>query len=259
MSGRKHTLVILILLLLVVLTGLCISAFHLYRQENQMPEGEIPQMVWLYAKANGLSYRDYPSQLIDLLERNPETKTFVLEYPFAKDATPVIDITPETQSDTVPLFLQWDQRWGYLRYGDDFAALTACGPVCLSMCGVYLTGNADFSPEKLIRFASENGYYVSGAGSSWTLISQGGPQLGLQVKEIPLVKNLILQHLSAGTPIICAMGPGDFTTTGHFIVMTGVSDGMIQINDPNSRSNSEKLWRYEDICDQIRNLWTIAA
>lgn len=259
MLRRRHMLVKLILLLSVILICFCAVAFHLYQQENTMPDGAVPQMVWQYAKDNGLSYRDYPAQLIDLLERNPETKTFVLEYPFAKNDTPVIDITPEIQSDTVPLFLQWDQRWGYLRYGDDFAALTACGPVCLSMCAVYLTKSPDFSPDKMILFASENGYYVSGAGSSWTLISQGGPQLGLQVKEIPLVENLILQYLSAGTPIICAMGPGDFTTTGHFIVMTGVSDGLIQINDPNSRSNSEKLWRYEDICDQIRNLWTIAA
>lgn len=259
MFRRKQNLVKLILLLSVALICFCAIALNLYLQENRMPEGEVKQMVWKYAKKNGFSYRSYPEQLIDLLERNPETKTFVLEYPFARDAKPAIDITAEIQEDTVPLFLQWDQRWGYLQYGDDYAALTACGPVCLSMCGAYLTKSSDFSPEKLIQFANENGYYVPGAGSSWTLISQGGIQLGLQVKEIPLVENLILQHLSAGTPIICAMGPGDFTSTGHFIVLTGVSDGLLQINDPNSRSNSEKLWKYEDICGQIRNLWTIAA
>ena len=53
------------------------------------------------------------------------------------------------------------------------------------------------------------------------------------------------------------MGPGDFTSTGHFIVLTGYKDGKISVNDPNSHKNSEKLWSYEDIKDQIMNLWVI--
>ena len=51
------------------------------------------------------------------------------------------------------------------------------------------------------------------------------------------------------------MGPGDFTATGHFLVLTGWEDGKFRINDPNSRENSERLWAYEEIQDQIRNLW----
>ena len=66
-----------------------------------------------------------------------------------------------------------------------------------------------------------------------------------------------MDNLEAGNPIICAMGPGDFTTAGHYIVMVGTRDGKIQVNDPNSILNSEKLWTYEDIEGQIRNLWVI--
>ena len=39
--------------------------------------------------------------------------------------------------------------------------------------------------------------------------------------------------------------------------MTGMEDGYIRINDPNSRANSEKMWDYNDIYGQIRNLWMI--
>ena len=109
----------------------------------------------------------------------------------------------------------------------------------------------------MIRFASQNGYYVSGSGSSWTLISEGAAKLGFDVTEIPLDKNRILSNLEVGNPIICAMGPGDFTTTGHFIVLVGCQDGLLQVNDPNSIQNSQTLWSYEDICGQIRNLWVI--
>ena len=214
------------------------------------------QTVMAFAKKNGLSYSAYPESLIDLLQRNPETEAFVLEYPLKADAQQSVDLSKYSRQ-TVPLFLQWDQQWGYLHYGDGMAGLTACGPVCLSMAAYYLTGDTAFSPDRMIAFAQENGYYAPGFGSSWTLISEGAVKLGFDVTEIPLDKNRIFKNLEVDNPIICAMGPGDFTTTGHFIVMTGYDNGMVKINDPNSIANSEKLWNYEDIEGQIRNLWVI--
>lgn len=226
--------------------------------DTAMPETETERKVWQYAKDHGLSYWSYPESLIALLERNPETEQFVLEYPIASKEAAAVDLSEYENTDTVPLFLQWDQRWGYIRYGSDVAGLTACGPVCLSMAAFYLTGDDAYSPDKMIRFAADNGYYVSGSGSSWTLISEGGETLGFDVTELPLDKNRIRKTLEAGTPIIFVVGPGDFTTSGHYLVMTGWQDGMIRLNDPNSHANSETPWAYEDIQGQIRNLWSIA-
>ena len=42
---------------------------------------ETELMVKAYAEENRLFFSDYPESLIALLERNPETKEFVLEYP----------------------------------------------------------------------------------------------------------------------------------------------------------------------------------
>ena len=123
------------------------------------------------------------------------------------------------------------------------------------MGGWYLTGDETFSPDRMIEFANQNGYYSPGSGSRWTLISEGGVKLGLDVTEIPLVKKRIMDNLKVGNPIICAMGKGDFTTSGHFIVLVGEEDGLIRVNDPNSIANSEKLWKFEDIESQFRNLW----
>jgi len=53
------------------------------------------------------------------------------------------------------------------------------------------------------------------------------------------------------------MGPGDFTSSGHYIVLVGLEDGLLRVNDPNSRENSGKLWKFEDIESQFRNLWVI--
>ena len=196
-----------------------------------------------------------PRSLLELMERNPETKGFVMNYPNRQEEK--IDMRAFDCSEGVPLMLQWDTRWGYLEYGSDMVAITGCGPVCLAMAGYYVTGDADFSPDKMVEFAMENGYYSRGNGSYWTLISEGGVKLGLDVTEIPLVKQKIMDYLKGDNPIICAMGPGDFTTTGHYIVLVGEEDGLIRVNDPNSVVNSEKLWVFEDIESQFRNLWVI--
>lgn len=213
--------------------------------------------VMAFAMENDLDYGDYPESLIDLLERNPETETFVLNYPLEYNKSQKIDLTEYAECDSVPLFMQWDQRWGYIPYGSDVAGLTACGPVCLSMAAFFLTGNDAYSPDKMIEFSIENGYCTTGSGTSWTLISEGAELLGFDVTEIPLDKNRVVQNLEVDNPIICIMGPGDFTTTGHYIVMTGYEDGLVRINDPNSQANSSKLWAFDDIKDQIRNLWVI--
>ena len=212
--------------------------------------------VKAYADENGIRYSSYPASLIELLERNPQTEEFVLEYPLYRPEA--YDLGETDRSRGVPLLLQWDQRWGYESYGSDMIAITGCGPVCVAMVGYYLTGDAEkFDPAAVAAFAEKEGYYAKGYGSSWTLISQGAVELGLDVTEIPLVKKRMKDNLEAGNPIICAMGPGDFTTGGHYIVLVGMEDGLFQVNDPNSPENSQKLWSYEQIEGQIRNLWVI--
>lgn len=216
---------------------------------------ETERAVKAYADEMGISYGEYPQSLIDLLERNPETEDFVLGYPFYEKEAYTLEDFEDTPS--VPLFLQWDSRWGYEKYGSDVLGITGCGPTCLAMVGYYLTGDDAFTPEKIASFSLLNGYYASGYGSSWTLISEGGGKLGLDVKELPLVESRINENLKAGNPIILAMGKGDFTTTGHYIVLTGIREGMYTVNDPNSPENSQKLWSYEQLESQIRNLWAI--
>ena len=215
------------------------------------------QLVQDYAREHGLNDRDYPASLVALLERNPETESFVLGYPTRQEME--IDMSTIDRSQGVPLLLQWDPRWGYDTYGDDFVANTGCGPLCLAMAGWYLTGEEQFAPDRVIRFAQNNGYYSKGNGSSCTLISEGGQALGLKVKELAMVEKKITDYLKGGNVMIAAMGPGDFTSTGHYIVLTGYKKGQITVNDPNSLANSQALWSYAVLESQIRNLWLIQA
>lgn len=204
--------------------------------------------------------KEYPVSLLELLKKNPETEEFVMHYHEYKDKQEEIDLSGEITRGTIPLFLQWDERWGYEIYGSDFMALTGCGPTCLSMVYCGLTGDSRWDPLSVASMAQEEGFYVSGAGSSWSLMSKGAEILGLTVKEIIYDEFHILAALEEQIPIICVMGPGDFTTSGHFIVLTGVEDeGQVKLCDPNSRINSEKIWDIKQIIPQIKNLWGYEA
>lgn len=199
---------------------------------------------------------EYPESLLKLLDKNPETKDFVLNYPENKDKHVEIDVSRELKEGKIPLFLQWDERWGYETYGDDFLALTGCGPTCLSMVYCGLTGDAAWNPYKTARMAENGGYYVSGSGSSWDLMTRGASELGLTAEEVVFDEEHIKAALEAGMPIICVVGPGDFTDNGHFLVLTGINEeGKILLNDPNSRIRSREAWDIEQLMGQIKNLW----
>lgn len=220
---------------------------------------EAADTIQAFALDNGYDCSVYPQSLLELLARNPETEEYVLNYPSEYGKTHEVDLSEYENCEAVPLFMQWDSRWGYLDYGSGMVGQTGCGPVCMAMVAYYWTHDEAMSPANMVQYAIDNGYCITGSGTAWKFISEGGEDLGFDVTQIPLDKDRIFRNLEVGNPIIAIMGPGDFTTSGHFIVLAGLEDGMIVINDPNSHANSEKLWTYEEIEDQIKNLWVIRA
>lgn len=243
-----------IAVLLVLAAGFLISK-GFGGKEVIAPQKSSPETLEEFAEKKGLTMDAYPAELLELYDRNPETKEFVWEYPLKNDEEPKIDLSEYKNSDSMPLFMQWDQRWGYHQYSGNVMGLTGCGPTCLSMVTVHLSGDTSKNPKWMADFSTENGYAAEGSGTAWTLFSEGGEKLGFDVTELPLDEKRIADNLEVGNPVVAVMGPGDFTTDGHFIVFVGYEDGKIRVNDPNSRANTEKLWEFDAISGQIKQLW----
>lgn len=202
--------------------------------------------------------QDYPEDLLKMLSRNLDMLDFVLEYPEKKGQV-FAGTIGEVEAGEIPLLLQYDQRWGYGDYGASSVVVSGCGPACLAMVAAGLTGDDTITPYAVARYAAQEGYYVYGAGTAWTLMSQGASHFGVEGEELPLMKSRMESALEEGWPIICVVGPGDFTTSGHFIVITGTRDGRFTVNDPNSTQRSGMLWDYETLEPQISNLWAFRA
>lgn len=204
------------------------------------------------------SPQDYPEAMVELVDKYAQTIEYVYRYPEYKDKDWEIDLSAEAASDSVPLLMQWDSRWGYEPYGSGLIGYTGCGPTSLSMVALYLLDDPKWTPMEVARFAEQSGYCSPGNGSTWTLMSEGSASLGLSARELPLVERYMKDELDLDHPIIMAMGPGDFTTGGHFIVVTGYNEDGFVVNDPNSRTNSEKVWPFRTIQSQIKNLWAMS-
>lgn len=200
----------------------------------------------------------YPETMLEALEKNPEIQDFVRNYP---DSEPVAQggISDEEKTAEHPLFLQWDARWGYVPYGDDNIGLSGCGPACLSMVIFSLTRNESATPDAIAGYSMDMGYYEYGAGTSWNLMTDAAMQYGVMAGELALDEGIMKNHLDSGHMIICSMGPGDFTTTGHFIVIYGYDQEGFLVNDPYSRIRSNKKWDYDTISGQIRAMWVYSA
>lgn len=198
---------------------------------------------------------EYPDYLLETLDKYPETIDFVWHYLERKGKT--VSLEPEKYEDgEIPLFIQWDRRWGYASYGDSLIGVAGCGPVCLSMVASGLMGDNTYDPKWMARFSERNDYWVEGSGTAWLLMSEGAEQLGLQAERISLQPSAIQAELEAGHPIICSMKPGDFTYTGHFIVLAGMEGNKIVVNDPNSKINSKKRWKMDKLLRQMKAAWS---
>ncbi len=204
---------------------------------------------------------EYPPQLLESLASNPELLDFTLDYPEKKGTWKEnINLSRQYKRGQIPLFIQWDEDWGYAPYGGGVIGLTGCGPTCLSMVAVGLTGDTSLNPKAVAAFSEENGYLDRATDSTnWTLMTEGAKQLGLHSKVVPLDKQRMIDELSSGHPIICSMRPGDFTSQGHFIVIYQYKNDKFMIRDPNSKIRSKKAWDYDTLEPQIRNIWSFSA
>lgn len=193
---------------------------------------------------------------VEMAAGNPDLIHFLYTYAGGDYKIPENQkLTEEELGETIPELYQWDPRWGYDAYGDSVIGLSGCGPTALSMVAVGLTGNEEYTPACIADFAAQRGWYIDGAGTSWSLITRGSRELGLSVREVTDDERAVLRELDEGNPIILSMGPGIFTNTGHFLVLTGEQDGRISLHDPNSRIFTSQMWDYQTLQPMIRNIW----
>lgn len=139
---------------------------------------------------------------------------------------------PGCDAAPIPLYKQWDPRWGSLPYGPCGGANIAssgCGITALAMVISYWTGRSILPPETA-KLAVNNGWRPCVDGTAWAAMTGMPPLFGLKSKAVSLAQ--AKEYLKNGVPVIQVHGAGYFTSMGHYIVVRGYCNGAYLINDP---------------------------
>lgn len=165
----------------------------------------------------------------------------------------------EWQQGVMPHLYQTDPAWAELPYGGGTVRTNACGPTCMTMVYVYLTGRTDSDPGSMAAWADARNYAPTGA-TEWAFMTEGAAQLGIVGENFWPARSTITAQLQAGKPVIVTVGAGDFTTTGHYIVLKSIDErGMVEVFDPNSPMTSARRWGIQRLLQQITNAWAFSV
>lgn len=131
-------------------------------------------------------------------------------------------------------------------------ATSGCGATSLSMVIAYLTGNEEQNPYTIFCDAVDEHYYY-GNGLSHNTLTHFATRYEVKSRWIANDADAIIEALKEGKPVIAHMGPGIFTSRGHYVVLRGVTDdGLILLNDPVSKTKCKKAFPIQTLLTQAR-------
>lgn len=143
------------------------------------------------------------------------------------------------------------QPWSHIPFGGGTIASSGCSVSSLAMVLSYLKSDVDsdgwiYPSDVVASIAERYGHYnhfYAGNGQSWDIFPAVAGIYGVTCR--PISSASIVDELAAGRPVIMSCKPSEFTTQGHFIVLTGLTDdGYVTVNDPNSAHASYSFKKY---------------
>ena len=160
-----------------------------------------------------------------------------------------------------------DQKEFVEYYKEDYAndsygngttiASAGSGPTAMAMVVATLT-DKEITPVDAANWSLEHGYRCYGNGTYWTYFDAYAQENGLSCTQSNINGNSIMSSLQSGDPVIVAVGPGEYTDNGHFVVLTGLTDdGKVSIIDPNSRTKSSSTYDLDLFLREGTQQWTI--
>ncbi|MDD3480915.1 MAG: C39 family peptidase [Patescibacteria group bacterium] len=171
------------------------------------------------------------------------------------DASYADTLSPTESYSDVPLYKQWDPRWGSEDYGcgGTTIASSGCGITSLAMIISYIT-QTEVLPPETAKIALDNNWRVCNAGTAYAAIIEMPKMYDINNnKEITWEE--AKKYLAAGFPIIQVHGPGYFTEGGHYIVLTGIKDGKYLVNDPDGKHRTEAT--ESQITNSLKHSWVV--
>lgn len=168
-------------------------------------------------------------------------------------------------------YLQTDSRWKSKPYrvkGESSTIGSAgCGPTSAAMLIETITGKT-FTPEDACAWSIDHGYKALKQGTYYSYFAPQFKAHGIECKQLlggrimnqpnHPIHDQVKKYLQDGYYIIALMGPGTWTTGGHFIVVWDW-DNKVRINDPASTQDKRLNGGPATFRREVRCYWLIDA
>lgn len=158
-----------------------------------------------------------------------------------------------TSIGTLTYYNQSDSRWAnYLYGGSDPLSVYGCGPTVMAMLVNSFTENT-CQPPDMAAWAAEHHYWSSGYGTKHEFILEGAAAFGLHAEPFKdFTAEGMISELKSGHILVALMGPGHFSDSGHFIIITDDwSDNQVRVADPARIERTEAAWDVQIILDEL--------
>lgn len=181
-------------------------------------------------------------------------------------------VSTATSSKTItPVsYMQTDSQWKNYNYSATGESKTigsaGCGVTVAAMVIATLKDKS-VTPIITAEWSMAHGYKALNQGTYYTYFVPQLSEYGITCKRLNTA-NLYgqssstahteaLNALKNGNWVIACMGQGNWTSSGHFILVYKYEDGYVYINDPAS-TNAERVKNTWDLfAKQVKYLWTV--
>lgn len=146
------------------------------------------------------------------------------------------------------------EQWAEQPYGSDKLGGYGCGPTAMAMALSSMTDTA-MDPAEMAQWCVEEHYWAKKHGSYLSIVSGAAEAFGLTCTPLPPEEadaDTVARCLATGQVLVALMGPGHFTSRGHFILLRGITlEGGILVADPASVDRSLTVWDLDLILGEL--------
>ena len=150
-------------------------------------------------------------------------------------------------------FAYYNQNVYLETYKYDSIQVSGCCPTSFAMIATYLKGETILPTDVIDAFLPY--CYSSGTDVTGECFPDVCSKFGLKANRLDAFnKEQLMSELKKGNPIILNVVAGQFTSSGHYIVLLGIDDnGNVIVADPNSVYNSTQTYPIEVLMSQTNN------
>lgn len=168
-------------------------------------------------------------------------------------------------------YFQTDSRWKNKPYRVAGETTTigdsGCGPTAAAMLIETITGKT-YTPEDACNWSMAHGYKAKGNGTYYGYFAPQFAVFGIKCWQLSWtnvyhnpkskIHDQAMEYLKQGYYLIALMKKGNWTGSGHFIVVWW-EDGKVRINDPASTRNNRVNGNINTFRNECAYYWVIDA